>query len=110
MRIRFNPARILPALPAMALLLATGPLAAQQSEQAREWYVGKPIRAVEFVGLETVDEGDLRPIVAPYLGQPFEFERYFEIEGALYATEFFESLEADAVAKATTRDPPSSCA
>lgn len=98
MRIPVTPAQILRALPALALLLAAIPLAAQQSEQqARQWYVGKPIRAVEFVGLDTVDEGDLRPIVDPYVGRPFEWIPYFEMEGALYATELFESLEADAV-------------
>ena len=97
MRTRSTPRRILRALPAVALLLAAMPGTAQQPEQqAGEWFIGKPIRAVEFVGLDTVDEGELRPIVDPYLGQPFEFELYFEMEGALYATELFEVLEADA--------------
>ena len=101
MRTRSTPRRILRALPAVAVLLAAVPGTAQQPEQqseqpARAWYFGKPIRAVEFLGLDTVDEGDLRPIVDPYLGQPFELELYFEMEGALYATELFEVLEADA--------------
>ena len=97
MRTRSTPRRILRALPAVAVLLAAMPGTAQQPEQqAGEWFIGKPIRAVEFVGLDTVDEGELRPIVDPYLGQPFEFELYFEMEGALYATELFEVLEADA--------------
>ena len=97
MRTRSTPRRILRALPAVALLLAAMPGTAQQPEQqAGEWFIGKPIRAVEFVGLDTVDEGELRPIVDPYLGQPFEYELYFEMEAALYATELFEVLEADA--------------
>ena len=103
MRPRSTPARIFRALPVAALLpvaavlLAAVPATAQQSaQQGDNWFDGKPIRAVEFVGLDTVDEGDLRPIVAPYLGQPFELELYLEMEGALYATELFERLEADA--------------
>ncbi len=101
MRTRSTPRRIIRALPALAVLLAAVPGTAQQPEQqseqpARVWYFGKPIRTVEFLGLETVDEAELRPIVDPYLGQPFELELYLEMEGALYATELFERLEADA--------------
>ena len=87
-----------PPLPAAALtvaallLLAAVPGAAQD----REWYYGKPIRAVEFAGLVTVGEGDLRPIVDPYLEQPFELDLFYEMQAALYATELFESLEATA--------------
>ena len=97
MRTRATPPRILRALPAVAVLLAAVPGISQQSEQqAGDWFLDKPIRAVEFLGLDTVDEDDLRPIVDPYVGETFEWERYFEMEGALYATELFEVLEADA--------------
>lgn len=80
-------------LPAAALLCLAVPGAAQQGD---EWYFGKPIRAVEFDGLATVDQGDLRPIVDPYLERPFELDLFYEMQAALYATELFESLEADA--------------
>ena len=76
---------------AAALLLAAVPGAAQQGD---EWYFGKPIRAVEFAGLVTVEEGDLRPIVEPYLDRAFELDLFYEMQSALYATELFESLEA----------------
>lgn len=75
-------------------LLATVPGVTQQAED--EWYIGKPIYDVEFVGLATVEESELRSIVEPYLGQLFELELFFEMQGALYATELFESIEADA--------------
>ena len=60
MRSRSTPRRIIRALPALAVLLGAVPGTAQQPEQqseqpARAWYFGKPIRAVEFLGLETVD-------------------------------------------------------
>ena len=88
---------MLRALAAMALVLAAVPGAAQQPEpQTGDWFLEKPISAVEFRDLDTVDESDLRPIVDPYLGRTFEWDLYFELEGALYATELFESLEADA--------------
>ena len=83
-----------------ATLLAAVPAVAQQAgdeQQANDdWFIGKPIKAVEFIGLATVDERDLRSIVEPYLQQPFEDGLFFEMQGALYATELFESLTADA--------------
>lgn len=88
------PALAAAALTVAVLLLAAAPCAAQQDG---EWYYGKPIRAVEFAGLVTVDEGDLRPIVDPYLERPFELDLFYEMQAALYATELFESLEATAV-------------
>lgn len=96
--LRLTPAGIFRALPAMALLLAAVPGTAQQADgqQADPWYYGKPIRAVEFAGLDTVEESELRPIVDPYLDQPFELELFYEMQDALYASELFESLDADA--------------
>ena len=98
MRARLTPPGIFRVLPAAALLAAAllflaVPGAAQQGD---EWYFGKPIRAVEFDGLATVDQGDLRPIVDPYLERPFQLDLFYEMQAALYATELFESLEADA--------------
>lgn len=93
MRARLTPPGIFRVLPAAALLFLAVPGAAQQGD---EWYFGKPIRAVEFDGLATVDAGDLRPIVDPYLERPFELDLFYEMQAALYATELFESLEADA--------------
>ena len=93
MRARLTPPGIFRVLPAAALLCLAVPGAAQQGD---EWYFGKPIRAVEFDGLATVDAGDLRPIVDPYLERPFELDLFYEMQAALYATELFESLEADA--------------
>ena len=51
------------------------------SQQRDDWFYGKPIRAIEFVGLVTVEESDLRPIVNPYLDRIFDLDLYFEIEG-----------------------------
>ncbi len=61
-----------------------------------DWYIGKQIKNVEFEGLATVESKDLQEIVDPFVGQPFELDMFFEMQTALYATELFESLEADA--------------
>jgi hypothetical protein len=36
-----------------------------------DWYLGKPIADFQFLGLESVSEAELRPVVRPYIGQDF---------------------------------------
>jgi outer membrane protein insertion porin family len=62
-----------------------------------EWYIGKPIKDFSFVGLKTVTENELRPIVRPYIGSPFTMELFWEIQGKLYALDYFESIESNAL-------------
>jgi len=62
-----------------------------------EWYIGKSIKDFSFVGLKTVSENNLRPIVRPYIGSPFTMELFLEIQEKLYALDYFESIESDAL-------------
>lgn len=77
-------------------LLAAAPLSAQ--EQSAEWYLGRPIADIRFVGLRHVDAAELRPIVQPFLDRPFTLDLFWELQGELYATDLFASLESNAVA------------
>ena len=93
--------RVPPQVPAALLfavvgLLAVTPLCAQ--DQAADWYLDKPIVDVRFVGLRHVAEADLRAIFQPYLEQPFTLDLFWELQGKLYATDLFASLESNAVA------------
>ena len=81
---------------AVATLLAVVPLHAQ--DQTDEWYLDKPIVSIRFVGLRHVAEVDLRPIVQPYLERAFTLDLFWELQGKLYATDLFASLESNAVA------------
>ena len=81
---------------AVVSLLTVVPLFAQ--EQADDWYLDKPIARIRFLGLRHVVEGELRPIVRPYLERPFTLDLFWELQGKLYATDLFESLESNAVA------------
>ncbi|MFW5788466.1 MAG: outer membrane protein assembly factor BamA [Spirochaetota bacterium] len=69
------------------------PLAAQNGE----WYLDQTIRDVEFVGLSSVSQSELDPIVRPYLGEPFTDNRFLELQRRLYALDFFESIVPEAV-------------
>jgi outer membrane protein insertion porin family len=73
------------------LILCTLPLSAQD-----EWYMGKPIADFKFVGLDTVSENELLPLVRPYIGMEFDLEVFWEIQESLYALDYFESIEANA--------------
>jgi len=76
---------------AVLLILCSLPLSAQD-----EWYMGKPIADFTFVGLDTVTENELLPLVRPYIGTEFSLEVFWEIQESLYALDYFESIEANA--------------
>ena len=78
-------------LVAVVFILCALPLSAQE-----EWYVGKPIADFTFVGLDTVSENELLPLVRPYIGAEFSLEVFWEIQETLYALDYFESIEANA--------------
>ena len=83
---------------------ASAALIAQEASAGNgEWYLGKPIAEVRFTGLRSVRETELRPIVSPYLDQPFSLELFWELQGKLYATDLFDGLESNAVAAAAAR-------
>lgn len=62
-----------------------------------EWYIGKPIKDFTFIGLDTVSENELRPIVRPYIGSNFSLDIFWEIQEKLYALDYFESIESNAL-------------
>ena len=76
---------------AVVFILCALPLSAQE-----EWYMGKPIADFTFIGLDTVSENELLPLVRPYIGTEFSLEVFWEIQETLYALDFFESIEANA--------------
>jgi outer membrane protein insertion porin family len=75
----------------VVFILCALPLSAQE-----EWYMGKPIADFTFVGLDTVSENELLPLVRPYIGMEFNLEVFWEIQETLYALDYFESIEANA--------------
>ena len=62
-----------------------------------EWYQNVPIFDIIFEGLETISENELTPIVRPYLGEPFDLDLFWDIQEKLYALDYFESIESNAL-------------
>ncbi|MFW5783216.1 MAG: POTRA domain-containing protein [Spirochaetota bacterium] len=83
--------RTLPAL--LILMIFAVPISAQDGE----WYIGQTIRDIRFVGLSSVSQSELDPIVEPYIGQPFTDTEFLELQRRLYALDFFQSIVPEAV-------------
>jgi outer membrane protein insertion porin family len=62
------------------------------SAQEGEWYQGKPIRNIEFNGLRSVKTADIEGVTAPYIGRIFNDDVFWELQGRLYALEYFETI------------------
>ncbi|MDR2730296.1 MAG: outer membrane protein assembly factor BamA [Treponema sp.] len=65
--------------------------------QDDEWYQGKPIRDIVFSGLKNVKLSEIEALINPYKGRTFDDDIFWEIQGKLYALEYFERIEPSAL-------------
>jgi outer membrane protein insertion porin family len=73
----------------LILLFILFPLFSQDEE---EWYYGKPIEDIVFVGLNTVDPDVLEPVVEPYIGKEFSIDLFWELNEKLTELDFFKEF------------------
>ena len=79
---------------AFALLAAASPLFSQNEPQLEEdWYMGKNIRDIVFTGLRNVSVTELEALMNPFKGKVFDESIFWEIQGKLYALEYFDRIE-----------------
>jgi outer membrane protein insertion porin family len=81
----------------LALLFCTATVVsfAQESSPARaddDWYQGKNIRSIVFSGLRNVKASELEGLMEPYRGHQFDDSLFWEIQGKLYALEYFDII------------------
>lgn len=62
------------------------------SQTSENWYQDKPIRGIQYKGLQSVSRNELEGLFSSYIGQPFSDERYWEILQKLYALEYFSEI------------------
>jgi len=67
--------------------------AQESSADAAEWYLGKPIRDIVFSGLRNIRQNELEALVNPYRGRVFDDNIFWEIQGKLYALEYFDRID-----------------
>ncbi|MCL2190460.1 MAG: outer membrane protein assembly factor BamA [Treponema sp.] len=75
---------------AVAFALAA---AAGLAQEQGEWYLNRHIRDVAFTGLRNVRAADLDGIVNPFRGRPFDYSLFWELQGMLWALEYFDMIE-----------------
>jgi outer membrane protein insertion porin family len=77
------------------LLFTTAVLGFSQetSQQGDDWYQGKPIRDILFNGLKNVRQSELDALMQHYKGIGFNDTVFWEIQGKLYALEYFDHIE-----------------
>ena len=64
-----------------------------QAAQGDDWYHGKPIRDIVFVGLKNIPQSELEAIINPYKGRIYDDTIFWEIQGKLYALEYFDKID-----------------
>jgi len=79
----------------LLLLLITGLCFAQNLPA--DWYQGKIIRDIQFEGLRHVRRTDLDGVIDPYRGMPFSDNLFLELQGRLYALEYFDLITPTAI-------------
>jgi outer membrane protein insertion porin family len=67
------------------------------AQESGEWYQGKPIRNIVFEGLRHISASELEGVVAPFIGRLFNDDIFWEIQGRLYALEYFDMITPSAV-------------
>ncbi|MDR3335497.1 MAG: outer membrane protein assembly factor BamA [Treponema sp.] len=67
------------------------------AQESVEWYQGKPIKTVVFDGLKHVSAAELEGVTEAYIGKAFSDELFLDIQGRLYALEYFELISPSAV-------------
>jgi len=70
----------------------------QQTPQLEDdWYQGKPIREIVFSGLRNISQSELEALMNPYKGRIFDDNTFWEIQGKLYALEYFDRIEPSTI-------------
>jgi outer membrane protein insertion porin family len=58
-----------------------------------EWYQGKPIREIVIEGLRNIKPSEINTLMDPYKGRLFNENTFLEMQGKLYALEYFDKIE-----------------
>jgi outer membrane protein insertion porin family len=83
------------------LITAVSGLPAQEDD---EWFRGKPIKDIIFSGLNNISQSELEALIQQYKGRVFDDVIFWEIQGKLYALEYFERIEPSITRTASNDD------
>ncbi len=72
--------------------------------QSAEWYIDKPIHEIRFTGLNNIDESELSGITEQFINKKFTDTLFWDLQSKLYALNYFESFDANALPVDDNRD------
>ena len=64
---------------------------------AADWYTDKKIENIRFKGLKNITESELEAITSEYIGQAFTDDTFWDLQGKLYALDYFDDLLPNAL-------------
>ena len=62
-----------------------------------DWFQGKPIEAIEFLGLNNVSATELEGITEPFIGNDFQSNLIIDLQSKIYALDYFEEFTVSAL-------------
>jgi outer membrane protein insertion porin family len=68
------------------------------SQESDEWYQNKPIKSIVFDGLKHIKSSEMEGVVESFIGRLFNDEVFSELQGRLYALDYFDVISPSAVA------------
>ncbi len=75
-------------------VLAFFSLHAQESD---DWYYDKPIRNIEFEGLENINQNELTGVTSKFIGKNFTDEVFTDLINRVFAIDYFDDVNPIAV-------------
>ena len=77
----------------IGLILFLAILASAASAQpAADWYLGKPIKEIEFSGIKRVDRNELDAVVQTYKGKVFSESLWMDLQASVYELDYFDKI------------------
>lgn len=67
-----------------------------QTSESGPWYMGKPIKRIQFEGLNHVNPSDLEGITSQFIGSLYSPGVYKDLQSKLFALDFFKKFSAEA--------------
>src|SRR5574344_2589566 len=76
------------------LAVNTAPLFAEESAA---WYYGKPIRTINFEGLQSINASDLEGVTSGFIGKNFSDDIFADFLNRIYALDYFDEVTPSAL-------------
>ena len=63
------------------------------SQESDDWFIGKPIADIQFIGLIHIPRSEIDPLIRRFKGQIFNDELWKDLYNGLFSLEYFETVE-----------------